>query len=108
MARHPFASALTRAYQRNLRALTKATLKNATRIAGQTSKRVTQAAAKRLRPPSGKGDWLSGMAIGLGGARRYHLYRPEGLNLKVGEKLPLMVMLHGAARTAAISRRPRA
>jgi poly(hydroxyalkanoate) depolymerase family esterase len=60
---------------------------------------VQRATAKRLKPPPGKGDWLSGMALGPGGARGYHLFRPADLNLQPGEKLPLMVMLHGCGQT---------
>jgi poly(hydroxyalkanoate) depolymerase family esterase len=95
MARRSTASVFARAYQRNLRALTKVTLSNSKRIAGQ----VQRAAAKRLKPPPGKGDWLSGMAVGAGGARGYHLFRPADLQLVAGEKLPLMVMLHGCGQT---------
>jgi poly(hydroxyalkanoate) depolymerase family esterase len=95
MARRSTASVFARAYQRNLRALTKVTLSNSKRIAGQ----VQRAAAKRLKPPPGKGDWLSGMAVGAGGARGYHLFRPADLQLAPGEKLPLMVMLHGCGQT---------
>ncbi|CAN7591673.1 alpha/beta hydrolase-fold protein [Variovorax sp. LjRoot130] len=96
MARRPptfAASAFTRAYQRGLKALTNATLRSGTRIAGE----VTRAAAKQLKPPRGPGDWLSGMAIGPGGARRYHLYRPP--DIQPGERLPLLVMLHGCGQT---------
>ncbi|VTU15138.1 esterase, PHB depolymerase family [Variovorax sp. SRS16] len=88
-------SALTRAYQRNLKALTQATLKSGKRIASQ----VQRATAKQLEPPPGRGDWIGGMALGAGGARRYHLYRPPDLQLQPGEKLPLMVMLHGCGQT---------
>jgi len=86
-------SPLSRAYQRNLKALTKATLSSSKRIANQ----VQRAAAKQLKPPPGSGDWLPGVALGPAGARRYHLYRPP--DLQPGEKLPLMVMLHGCGQT---------
>ncbi len=95
MARRSTASVFARAYERNLKALTKLTLSNSKRVAGQ----VQRATAKRLKPPPGKGDWLSGMAMGAGGARGYHLFRPAGLDLQPGEKLPLMVMLHGCGQT---------
>jgi len=95
MARRSTASVFARAYERNLRALTKATLSNSKRIAGQ----VQRATAKRLKPPPGKGDWLAGVAMGPGGARGYHLFRPAGLELQPGERLPLMVMLHGCGQT---------
>jgi poly(hydroxyalkanoate) depolymerase family esterase len=86
-------SPLTRAYQRNLKALTKATLSSSKRIANQ----VQRAAVKQLKPPPGQGDWLPGVALGPAGARRYHLYRPPSLPL--GDKVPLMVMLHGCGQT---------
>ncbi|SCX56505.1 PHB depolymerase family esterase [Variovorax sp. EL159] len=95
MARRSTASVFARAYERNLKALTKLTLSNSKRVAGQ----VQRATAKRLKPPPGKGDWLSGMAMGAGGARGYHLFRPADLDLQPGEKLPLMVMLHGCGQT---------
>lgn len=88
-------SPLTRAYRRNLQALTKVTLGSSKRIA----KGVQRAAAKQLRPPPGRGDWIAGVALGPAGARRYHLYRPPALELQPGEKLPLMVMLHGCGQT---------
>jgi poly(hydroxyalkanoate) depolymerase family esterase len=88
-------SPLTRAYQRNLKALTKATLRSGKRIASG----VQRAAVKQLKPPPGRGDWIGGMALGPAGARRYHLYRPPDLQLLPGEKLPLMVMLHGCGQT---------
>ncbi|MBT2324016.1 prolyl oligopeptidase family serine peptidase [Variovorax paradoxus] len=93
MARRSSTSAFTRAYQRSLKALTNATLRSGKRIAGE----VTRAAAKQLKPPRGPGDWLSGMAIGPGGARRFHLYRPP--DLQIGERLPLVMMLHGCGQT---------
>ncbi|MBI3726893.1 MAG: PHB depolymerase family esterase [Burkholderiales bacterium] len=41
----------------------------------------------------------SGMATGMAGLRRYHLYRPPGIGRT--ERLPLMVMLHGCLQDAA-------
>lgn len=95
MARRSFTSTLTRAYQRNLRALSKATVKNAKSVATQTSKRIVRAAAKAVKPPAGRGDWIGGVAVGPAGVRRYHVFRPEGLDLAVGEPPPMLVMLHG-------------
>ena len=88
-------SILAKTYQRNLKALTQATVRTGTRVASQ----VRREAVKQLQPPPGPGDWLSGLALGPAGARRYHLYRPPGLQLRPGEKLPLMVMLHGCGQT---------
>jgi len=53
--------------------------------------------ARHTRPP-GEGDWLPGVALGPAGARRFRLYRPPGL--QHGERLPLLVMLHGCGQDA--------
>ena len=76
-----------------MKALTKATIVNGRRIAVK----VQRAAAEQLKPPRGPGDWLAGVAVGPGGARRYHLYRPP--DLQADERLPLLVMLHGCGQT---------
>ncbi|RYY92207.1 MAG: PHB depolymerase family esterase [Comamonadaceae bacterium] len=99
MPRRSPTSSLTRAYQRGLKALTKAAFGSTRRVAKQVSREVTRAAAKQRRPPPGAGDWITGMALGPGGARGYHLYRPADLTLRPSEKLPLLVMLHGCGQT---------
>jgi len=53
---------------------------------------------KRKPPRSGEGDWLAGMVMSAVGPRRYWLFRPAGV--KFGERLPLMVMLHGCHQDA--------
>ncbi len=58
-----------------------------------------QRIAARRTPPPGAGAWLPGVAMGLAGARRFRLYRPPGV--RAGERLPLMVMLHGCGQDAA-------
>lgn len=55
-------------------------------------------AAEKRKPPKGEGDWIAGIAMGATGARRYRLYRPPDVNF--GERLPLMVMLHGCGQDA--------
>lgn len=102
-------SALTRAYQRNLKAFAKAT--RAARAAGGKAKMPTlakvpvdkgpgrSAVRKPGRPAPASGEWLAGVAPGPAGARRYQLYIPPALALRPGEKLPLLVMLHGCGQT---------
>lgn len=44
------------------------------------------------------GGWLSGLATGPAGMRRYRLYRPPGIGL--ADRRPLLVMLHGCGQDA--------
>ena len=101
-------SALTRAYQRNLKALVRATqplrparpsrLVRANALAPLRAVAPARRPARRTGGPE-RGQWVAGVAPGPAGARRYHLYVPPGLALKAGEKLPLLVMLHGCGQT---------
>jgi poly(hydroxyalkanoate) depolymerase family esterase len=50
------------------------------------------------RPAAGTGSWQPGLALGAGTARRYRVYRPPGVAL--GQRLPLLVMLHGCGQDA--------
>ena len=52
----------------------------------------------KRKPPKGEGDWLAGMVLTSTGPRRYWLFRPAGV--KFGERLALMVMLHGCHQDA--------
>lgn len=114
--RLPSLSSLTRAYQRNLKTLTrvlKPVQAQAVKAAKKSVKKATKAvkSAPGVKPvktakkaPQSKrapleGDWIAGVAVGLGGARRFHLHVPPGLALRPGEKLPLLVMLHGCGQT---------
>jgi len=54
--------------------------------------------AKAARSVAPRGDWLQGLAAGAGGSRGFHVYRPAGL--LPGERLPLLVMLHGCGQAA--------
>ena len=96
-------SALTRAYQRNLKAFARAA-RPVRAKAPAAPRRVASAPAVPARrsaskPVPARGEWIGGIAPGPAGARRYHLYIPPGLVLKADEKLPLLVMLHGCGQT---------
>lgn len=115
-------SSLTRAYQRNLKALARAARPVRAKKAPAKLRLVAPkavSAAKTAKPPLAsratvakrtplRGEWTTGLARGPAGARRYQLYTPPGLALSAGEKLPLLVLLHGCGQTgrdlAAVSR----
>ena len=80
---------------RNLAALTRLGVRAASLSMGRASTPLRAAP----EPPAGTGDWLAGLAFGPTGAQRYRLFRPAGVTF--GERLPLMVMLHGCGQDAA-------
>jgi poly(hydroxyalkanoate) depolymerase family esterase len=43
-------------------------------------------------------NWMTGIAIGAAGPRRYRLYKPSGV--RRNERLPLLIMLHGCGQDA--------
>ena len=88
------ATGWSKSFARGLTALTKLATASGTRALKQALKPVV---ARRTAPP-GDGAWLPGVALGAAGARRFRLYRPPGL--KLGERMPLMVMLHGCGQDA--------
>ncbi|OYV02391.1 MAG: phospholipase [Burkholderiales bacterium PBB5] len=74
-----------------------------TRLANQSGQQLLVQAlqpvvARRAAPP-GAGAWMPGVTIGVGRALRFRVYRPPGV--RAGERLPLVVMLHGCAQDAA-------
>ncbi|CAN7562438.1 PHB depolymerase family esterase [Acidovorax sp. Leaf78] len=110
-------SALTRAYQRNLKALVRATgpvrtpKKKVVKVVAPlraaavasalapAAPRSATSRARKPRVPAVRGEWLAGVAPGPAGARRYHLFVPPGLVARPGETFPLLVMLHGCGQT---------
>jgi len=64
----------------------------------RTAKTLLAPVLKQREPPAGAGQWLSGVAVGAAGVRRWWLYRPP--DAKFGERMPLMVMLHGCRQNA--------
>lgn len=87
-------SPLTRIFQRNLATLTRSAVKTGTRAV----KRTLKSAVVKAAPPPGAGAWSLGIAVGATGTRRFRLYRPP--DVKSGERLPLIVMLHGCGQDA--------
>ena len=102
--RRTLTSVWAKSWQRSVSSLTSKVVKQALRAGhkalaapkAEAVKKRKKAAAKSARPPD---VWLAGVAVGAAGARAYKLYRPPGLRL--GERRPLLVMLHGCAQTAA-------
>ncbi|MEJ8834826.1 extracellular catalytic domain type 1 short-chain-length polyhydroxyalkanoate depolymerase [Ramlibacter sp. AN1133] len=66
----------------------------------RTARTLLTPVLQQREPPPGDGQWLSGMAMGGGGVRRWWLYRPP--DARFGERLPLMVMLHGCRQHANV------
>jgi Esterase PHB depolymerase len=87
-------SAWAKIFERSFAAITHSAMKSGTRALGQ----VLKPAVARRKPPPGAGAWIPGIALGATGARRFGLYRPP--DVKFGERLPLMVMLHGCGQDA--------
>lgn len=88
------ASAWLKGFERSVIAMTRMASVSGTR---ELAKSLKPLVAKRT-PPPGAGAWIPGVAMGATGARRFRLYRPPGV--KIGENLPLMVMLHGCGQDA--------
>jgi len=88
----------TPSWARNLRRQFAAITRLASAAGQRALAKVPKPAAARRKAPTGAGSWIPGVAIGAAGARRFRLYRPPGL--KPGERLPLMVMLHGCGQDA--------
>ncbi|UCV05154.1 alpha/beta hydrolase family esterase [Dechloromonas denitrificans] len=89
------ASPWAKIFQRSLATATRSATKSGVRVLKQALKHTVVAKSK---PPTGDGSWSLGLALGASGARRFRLYRPPGV--KFGERLPLIVMLHGCGQDA--------
>ena len=94
MKRRFRSSAWTKTFERSLVAMTRIATKSGSRVLGKA----LEPMVARRTPPPGAGAWIPGVAMGATGARRFRLYRPP--DVKFGERLPLMVMLHGCGQDA--------
>ena len=88
------ATSWARAFERGFNAMAR----NSVRVGVRAADIGLKSQREKRKPPVGEGDWIAGIAIGAAGARRYRLYRPAGIAF--GERLPLMVMLHGCGQDA--------
>jgi len=88
-------SGWAKSFERSFIAMTRVATASGTRVLATALK---PAVARHTAPP-GEGSWIPGVVIGATGARRFRLYRPPGV--KPGERLPLMVMLHGCGQDAS-------
>jgi len=109
MPKRPSAAAsLRRAWRKGLSAVTGQVLRSARDAAHQARRTGSSDLMPDLvhgmrktpaHPSPGLGDWVAGIASGRAGMRRFRLFRPSGL--AVGERPPLVVMLHGCGQDPA-------
>ncbi len=107
MVKRSWTSIWAKGMARSLTALRKASKPARKRASAANAASATRKAAPRraaavsrvsANDKQGSGHWLSGVALGPAGARRYKLYRPPGL--QAGERVPMIVMLHGCGQDA--------
>jgi len=94
MAKRMHSSVWAKTFGRSVAAATRNALRAGTRAAGKA----LAPSIEKGRPPPGAGDWIAGVAMGATGVRRFRLYRPP--QVRLDERLPLMVMLHGCGQDA--------
>ena len=94
MAKRSPAAAWATTFARSWAALARSSLGAGTRAMAKA----IQPTVDKRRPPAGAGTWIAGIAMASTGIRRFKLYRPPAVSF--GERLPLMVMLHGCGQDA--------
>lgn len=101
MARRRRKVVLTRSFRRTLSALTQTALRAGSKVVRQTLRAAPGLPRVRKRTPAklaAATQWSLGLGVSAGGARRYRLYTPPGVERS--EHLPLLVMLHGCWQDA--------
>jgi len=91
------ASAWTKLFTRSARTIARSATRTGTRALVRAMAPKLPKLPKR-KPSPATGSWITGLAVGSAGARRYWLYRPPGVARN--ERLPLLVMLHGCGQDA--------
>ncbi len=95
MAKRVRKNFLVQAFQRQLSAMTRITIREGAKVL----KRSIRSTTKQLKTTvPAKGNLHASIAFAAAGARRYYVYKPPGV--KRTEKLPLVVMLHGCGQDA--------
>lgn len=92
MSKRRRTSAWAKTLERSFASLTRRAMKSGAR----TLRAALDTSARKSAPPPGDGTWTQGVAMGMSGMRRFRLYRPP--LVKPGERLPLLVMLHGCGQ----------
>lgn len=98
MGKRSLGAVWAKTWQRSFGALARQALGVGTRSVKRSVRPVVARAKAKARPPPGAGDWLSGVVMGPAGVRSFKLFRPPGI--AIGERLPLLVMLHGCGQDA--------
>lgn len=92
-------SAWVKNFERGFAAMTRLATATASASATRALSRSLKPAVAKRTPPPAAGAWVPGMVMGAAGVRRFRLFRPPGVAF--GERLPLMVMLHGCGQDAS-------
>jgi len=95
-------TAWSRIMGRSLSLMGRQAMKAGSQALGRAVKQARKPAAARKRAAATvaavPGRWTAGVALTAGGARRWRLYTPPGL--QPGERPPLLVLLHGCTQDA--------
>jgi poly(hydroxyalkanoate) depolymerase family esterase len=94
MRRRTLSSAWARSFERGFATVARQAVRAGTHAMGEA----LQPVIEKRKPPPGLGSWIPGVALGAAGARRFRLYSPP--HVCIGERMPLMVMLHGCGQDA--------
>jgi hypothetical protein len=96
--RNPFWS---RSVQRRLTAMTRTAKRDGSKAMTQALRPLRPASAKKTAVKTAalfSAQWSNGFAAGAAGTLPYRLFKPPGV--RRGERLPLLVMLHGCGQDA--------